>query len=263
MKFVGFNRPVTLGEQMGRDLEKKGLPPDQIRAAIEQAMADPIQAQALTQQVGTENVPSQMWMDITIEEVPDVANLAAEQFDGLIKLAQAGVVLPPKAYIKASNLRNKSEILEELDAQTNDPAAQEQAQKAAQIQEATALKELEKLDAEIAKLRTDAETAKRQAATDVESAQADAQAAQIKLQAEVIKAQALLKKAELEREELVLKIQAEREKHAAEMARIDAHMRSEAETARIKREQAAQQPATKTKRVIRDENNRITGISEE
>lgn len=155
MKFVGFNRPITLGEQMGRDMEKKGLPPDQIKAAIEQAMADPMQAEAMTQQVGTENVPAHMSMDITIEEVPDVANLAAEQFQGLVELARAGVQLPPKAYVKASNLRNKTEILEEMDA-ANNPQAQQQAAEAAAAQMRELMAKVAKLEAETQKILAEA-----------------------------------------------------------------------------------------------------------
>jgi hypothetical protein len=144
-------------------MEKKGMPPEQIAEALRQAMADPVQAQAMTQQVGMENVPSQMNMDITIEPVPDVANLAAEQFQGLVELARAGVQLPPKAYVKASNLRNKSEILEEMDSAENPQAQQAQAEAAAaQMKELVAkidklVAETEKIRAETAKVATEAD----------------------------------------------------------------------------------------------------------
>jgi hypothetical protein len=155
VEFVGFNRPVTMGEQLGKDMEKKGIPPDQIAEALKQAMADPMRAQAMTQQVGMENVPAQMHMDITIEEVPDVANLAAEQFQGLVELARAGVQLPPKAYVKASNLRNKSEILEEMESADN-PAAQQQQAEAAAAQMQEMIAKIDKLVAETEKIRAEA-----------------------------------------------------------------------------------------------------------
>jgi hypothetical protein len=221
-------------------------------------MADPMKAQQLAQVVEQENVPSQMMMDVTIEEVPDVANLAAEQFDGLIKLAQAGVVLPPKAYIKASNLRNKSEILDEMDG-ANDPAAQEQQAKVAQIEEATAMKQLEKLDAEIAKLKADAAAAAQQVVSDAEGQQAEAQVQAIKVNVEQIKADAMLRKAEIEREQLIMQIQAERERHAMEMQKMDAEIRRSNEQAEQARAAAAQ---PKTKKVIRDADGRVSGISE-
>lgn len=155
VKFVGFNRPITLGEQMGRDMEKQGVPPQEIAAAIQQMMADPMQAAELSQQVGVENVPSQMAMDITIEEVPDVANLAAEQFQGLVELARAGVQLPPKAYVKASNLRNKSEIIEEMDS-ANNPQAQQAAMEQAMLEMRELAAKVEKLAAETEKIRAEA-----------------------------------------------------------------------------------------------------------
>lgn len=161
-KFVGFNRPVTAGEQLGRDLEKKGLPPDQIAQLLEQEMADPIKAEMLSQHVGRENVPSEMHMDITIEEVPDVANLAAEQFQGLIELTKAGVVLPAKAYIKASNLRNKQEVLDEIEAAEQKPDPQ-----AAALQMEGAMAQLAELKAKVAKL--EAETIKTLVEADMAS----------------------------------------------------------------------------------------------
>lgn len=159
VRFVGFNRPITMGEQMGRDMEKKGVSPDQIAQALQQAMSDPMQAQALSQVVGQENVPSQMHMDIILEEVPDTANLAAEQFQGLVELARAGVQLPPKAYVKASNLRNKQEILEEMDA-GNSPEAQQT--QAAQMQ-AQMQAQMEKLMAEIEEIKAKAMKAEAEA----------------------------------------------------------------------------------------------------
>jgi len=163
VKFVGFNRPVTMGEQLGKDMEKKGIPPEEIAAVLKEQMADPVRGQALTQQVGMENVPAEMAMDITIEEVPDVANLAAEQFQGLVELARAGVQLPPKAYVKASNLRNKSEILEEMESAENPAAIQAQMQaQQMQMQEMQAkidklLAETDKIRAEAAKTATEAD----------------------------------------------------------------------------------------------------------
>jgi hypothetical protein len=155
VQFVGFNRPVTMGEQLGKDMEKKGIPPEEIAAVLKEQMADPMRAQALTQQVGMENVPAHMSMDITIEEVPDVANLAAEQFQGLVELARAGVQLPPKAYVKASNLRNKTEILEEMESAEN-PAAQQAQAEAAAAQMKELMAKIDKLVAETEKIRAEA-----------------------------------------------------------------------------------------------------------
>ena len=149
VKFVGFNRPVTMIEELQKKAEAQGLPPEQFQARIQQLQAEPNMAQQLQMVVRQENVPSQMFMDITIEEVPDVANLAEEQFQALVKLAPA-VTFPPNVYLKASSLRNKAELLEELEGAKSSP--EEQAIK----QEVTQL-ELEKLRGEVAKMAAEVE----------------------------------------------------------------------------------------------------------
>lgn len=148
VKFVGLNRPVTMREDAMKRFEKQGVPPEQAQAVMAQAEADPMQAHMLDQVVRVENVPSEMWMDITVEQVPDVANMMDEQFQALTKLAPA-VVFPPEIYIKASSLRNKRELLEELkSAQGGNPeVAQMQAQRAAL--------EIEKFKAEIEKIKAE------------------------------------------------------------------------------------------------------------
>ena len=104
VKFVGLNRPVTMREDALKRFEKQGVPPEQVQAMMGQVEADPVQAQMLDQVVRIENVPAEMGMDITIENVPDVANMLDEQFQALTKLAPA-VTFPPEIYIKASSLR--------------------------------------------------------------------------------------------------------------------------------------------------------------
>ena len=148
VKFVGLNRPVTMREDAMKRFEKQGVPPEQAQAVMAQAEADPMQAQMLDQVVRVENVPAEMWMDITVEQVPDVANMMDEQFQALTKLAPA-VVFTPEIYIKASSLRNKRELLEELkSAQGGNPeVVQMQAQRAAL--------EIEKFKAEIEKIKAE------------------------------------------------------------------------------------------------------------
>jgi hypothetical protein len=126
IRFVGFNRPVTLGEELARrlaaDLQQQGVPSDQIESQVQaqmaQLQADPMQAMQLQQVVRVENVLADMNMDITVEQVPDTANVQEEQFQALVQLAPA-VVFPPSVYLKASGLRNKDELLKELEAANN------------------------------------------------------------------------------------------------------------------------------------------------
>jgi hypothetical protein len=168
VKFVGFNKPVTMRDEMVKRLEKSGAPPEAVQQQmmqLEQASADPMVAQQLEQVVRTENVPADMWMDITLEEVPDVASVQEEQFQQLTSLAPA-VVFPPQVYIKASSLRNKKELLEELEKPSQpDPMEQQFAQaQAQQVIEKTAA-EIEKLKAETLKVRAEALKAKVEADT--------------------------------------------------------------------------------------------------
>lgn len=156
VKFVGFNRPVTLEEELAKRAAQEGMPQEMFEQQIIQLkQTDPMTAQQLAQVARIENQPTQMFMDITIEEVPDVANVAEEQFQALVKLAPA-VTFPPKVYLKASSLRNKDELLEELEGAQMSP--EEQALK----QEVSAL-ELDKLRGEVAKLAAEVDEKKANA----------------------------------------------------------------------------------------------------
>jgi hypothetical protein len=55
---------------------------------------------------------SQLDVDISIDDAPDMGSLQAEEFDKLINLAGVGVVFPPNVYLAASNIRNKRELLD-------------------------------------------------------------------------------------------------------------------------------------------------------
>ena len=118
------------------------MPPPQIEQTLGQLAQDPMQGPMLEQVIRTENNPSEMFMDITIEEVPDSANVQEEQFQALIQLAPA-VTFPPTVYLKASSLRNKEELLEELEGAKEDP-------KVSALKQAVSSLELEKLKMEVA-----------------------------------------------------------------------------------------------------------------
>jgi hypothetical protein len=113
-------------------------------------------------------VPGEMTMDIILEEVPDTANIQQEQFEMLVKLAQAGVNFPPKVYISASALRNKRELIEMLE-EKKDPA-----------QEAAEQLTMEKAKAEIEKMLSEIEKNKAQSVkTLAEADMLDAQLGQV------------------------------------------------------------------------------------
>lgn len=168
IRFVGLNRPVTAKEELAKRMEAGGAQPQAIEAALAQIAADPMRGPMLEQVIRTENQPTEMYMDITIEEVPDAANVQEEQFQALIKLAPA-VTFPPTVYLKASSLRNKEELLQELEGaqKTPEQVAQEQVVLELQIKKATA--EVEKLIADVEK--TEAEAVKLKVETDIAQTQ--------------------------------------------------------------------------------------------
>ena len=163
VEFVGMNRPITYRDEAMKEIESRKLPPEQAQQmimALEQQYGP-----ALDQVARIENNPTEMVMDIVLTEVPDVANVRQEQFNGLIELARAGVVLPPKAYIKMSSLPNKTEILDEMDkgAEDENPEVAAAKKEAYEIEKRKAITEVEKMMAEVAKVQ--AETARIQAET--------------------------------------------------------------------------------------------------
>jgi hypothetical protein len=157
IKFVGLNKPVKMFEEIGARLEKEGMPPEEIAQRLKMMAADPMVGPQLEQVARVENQPTQMYMDVTIEEVPDTANVQMEQFDALVKLAPA-VTFPPQVYLKASSLRNKKELLDELNGGQDPMAAQMQA-KAGQLQLAEQEAKVQKLLAETRKINVEADMA--------------------------------------------------------------------------------------------------------
>lgn len=169
VRFTGFNRPLTLAEVLLQEAEKQGIDPEEAKAKLREAAQDPMLAAQLQEVVKIDRVPAEMGMDIILDQIPDSANIQQEQFQVLGDLAKSGVPLPPKLLIKASSLRNKKELLEELEkaeeAAQNDPLQQA----AIQAQIKTAMEELNKLRAEIEQIRAD--TAKKEA--EIASVKAD------------------------------------------------------------------------------------------
>jgi len=168
VRFVGLNRPVTAKEELAKRMQAQGAQPQEIEATLAQIAQDPMRGPMLDQVIRTENQPTEMYMDITIEEVPDAANVQEEQFQALIKLAPA-VTFPPQVYLKASSLRNKEELLQELEGgkQSPEQAARDQVATELQIKKATA--EVEKLIADVEK--TEAEALKIKVETDIAQTQ--------------------------------------------------------------------------------------------
>lgn len=148
VKFVGFNRPVTVAEDIQSKMAKQGLKPQDIQARMQQVQQQPGAAQIMQQVIRTENVPGQMYMDITIEQIPSIANVQQEQFDALIKLAPV-VHFPPEVYLMASSLRNKTDLIDKIKSIGVDPVK-------AEFDKITAEQTIKKTEADIEQTRANA-----------------------------------------------------------------------------------------------------------
>lgn len=148
MKFVGLNQAFTYAQAL------EEMPPEQ-RAQVMQYYGFVPNDPRLNEIAEMRNVISDLDVDIVIEEGPDISSLQGEQFETLANLAQAGLPIPPKAIIQASSLRNKDQILDEMEEGKQLPPAvqkqmadmqqalQEAQQRAAQLEQQVADRAME------------------------------------------------------------------------------------------------------------------------
>lgn len=136
--------PKVFG-QVVQALASQGAPPPVAeQQALQQLMViPPMQEKITTNQI------DQIDMDIALDEAPETLTLIQEQFDGLIKLAMNGMQIPPELIIEASSLPNKKRLLEMLRRpQTPDPQQQQVQAEAQQIAKASAVANLQKVQAD-------------------------------------------------------------------------------------------------------------------
>jgi hypothetical protein len=154
--------------------------PEGEEAIIPLVLQHPLMAEEITV-----NQVDQMLVDIIIEEAPETAVIEQEEFEKLSEIVPVIVQARPdmapslaKAMIRASQLRDKQDLLEELD-KAPDPQQQQQQQQAQQMQQAMA-------EAGIAVQQTKAQLQQAQTA----KTQAEAQALPVETQAKVESTQA-------------------------------------------------------------------------
>lgn len=108
-----------------------------------------------TGQPAVRNRPSEMNVDIIVDQSPDTINSAQEQQELLVRLREAGEPIPATAILMSSNLRNKKQIVDMIEkASQQGPNP-----------------EIEKLKIEMAKLQQTQATSQAKAALDQASAQ--------------------------------------------------------------------------------------------
>jgi hypothetical protein len=124
LQFLGLNRQITLRDELAQ------MPEDQRAAAMQQMQLVPGDPR-LMQVIRTENDISDLEVDITIEEGPDVPAQQAEQFQALVQLAgsQPGII-PPDVLIAASSLKDKDKLLQRME-KAQQASGQTQQQQAA------------------------------------------------------------------------------------------------------------------------------------
>jgi len=157
LKWVGLNKPVTVRDQLGKDIES--LPPDTMQdPAMQQALQQINNDPRMDQVVDTENVVAELDVDIILEEAPNYVTLQQEQFELLVQLYQANPNgIPWEAIFRASQLRNKDEILDMLKGDPQQAAQQAQQQKEAFDTEMEGRKaEIDKDRAQATKFMSDA-----------------------------------------------------------------------------------------------------------
>ena len=115
LQFIGINVPTPQVDQMGNP------------------MIDPMTGMSA---VTIENQIGELDVDIIIDMAPDYAVLQQEEFERLTDLVQAGMLqLPPEVIIRASQLRNKAELIEAVTAGPQDPQMQEMQQRQQQMEQ--------------------------------------------------------------------------------------------------------------------------------
>jgi hypothetical protein len=155
VRFVGLNRPITLGEQLMEEFRSKpGVTPEQVAQAEQQAKMDP----AMQQVVGTSNDLAKLDVDIVLDEVPASATLQNEAYEQLVQLAPHMGAMPPpmvEMLIEVSPLRNKEKALKKLRGEEEGKLPPEVEQQMAEQQQH--IQELEKELAQAQKVAQQAE----------------------------------------------------------------------------------------------------------
>lgn len=123
VRFVGFNRPETVEEQMVKDARKEGIPDEEIFGRLEKAKQDPMMAQELSQVVGQANVPAEIDVDIIVDVSTETINMQEETFLAMSNMFPPGS-LPPEVILELAPIspKKKRQIKEMLKPPPPDPA---------------------------------------------------------------------------------------------------------------------------------------------
>lgn len=161
VKFVGFNRPMTVQDKLME------LPEEQRAFQMQRMQMGPGDPRLMAF-AGTQNPVAEMDVDIIIEDAPDTVTIQGEQFEQLMQIFPALANMPPqlaKVAIKASQLRNKDELIEMLEGGGEQDAQQQQMQQMQQqLQQVMQQLGIENAKADLANKQADLQTKQANAA---------------------------------------------------------------------------------------------------
>jgi hypothetical protein len=129
IRWVGFNQPITAQMALEEKINDESL------SLIERKSASALYMQMmetqdprLNQIVEVRNPIAELDLDINIETTLDTPNIQQEQFELLANIAQGRSEIPFAALLRLSTLRNKDQILKDIEAQAK-AAGEAEAQK--------------------------------------------------------------------------------------------------------------------------------------
>lgn len=155
LRWVGFNVPITLQQRMEEIINDESENP-LVRKQVAAQFVPLIQSQdpRLQELVEVRNPVAELEVDIIIEQSPDIINIQQEQFSELAKIAQGRPDLVPfSTLLKLSSLRNKDELIKEIEERQN--AAQQAQQQAAEVESAETQADIEATQAKSAKTKAE------------------------------------------------------------------------------------------------------------
>lgn len=159
LRWVGFNVATTLQKMLEEVMQDEANPyPMRLGASAELVQLEQTNPEALQQIVETKNRPSELDMDIILDESYDTINVSQEQLDAIIKYgAQNSFDIIDLLHL--SNVQGKEKLIEKLESrrkeqsqQPPDPQSQYFSAKAA---EAAATVKVKEADAAQTQLETE------------------------------------------------------------------------------------------------------------
>ncbi|MEM6533140.1 MAG: hypothetical protein AAF654_10975 [Myxococcota bacterium] len=149
-------------QQQVQQAQQQGIQPPPAPQLVMMALQQVVQASPQLQEVMTLNDVESLELDIIIDEAPDTATIAQEEFERMASLAEAGLPVPPELLVEMSSTRHKDRLLEILEQQkAPNPMAQRQAELAGAQAEADVQKtqaQAQEAGARAAKLASEAQT---------------------------------------------------------------------------------------------------------